>query len=133
MNKPHHYLRRSIQKMMIYFLRILKSDYEKSVYERDCTSICKKLINQKETTLLLTPKTGKRYIKSDDSNVFIILDSHRVKIINHVYAYDVHFTEKSWNQLIDIFDTEVEKRREEFEFQITSNIKSSLKKILSDI
>jgi hypothetical protein len=27
----------------------------------------------------------------------------------------------------------VEKRREEFEFQITSNIKSSLKKILSDI
>jgi hypothetical protein len=50
-----------------------------------------------------------------------------------VYAYDVHFTEKGWNQLIDIFDTEVEKRREEFEIQITSNIKSSLKKILSDI
>jgi hypothetical protein len=118
---------------MIYFYRTAQSDYEKSVYERDCTSICKKLIYQKDTTLLLTPKTGKRYIKNEDSSVFIILDSHRVKIINHVYAYDVHFTEKGWNQLIDIFDTEVEKRREEFEIQITSNIKSSLKKILSDI
>lgn len=133
MNKPYHYLRRSIQKMMIYIYRTVQSDYDKSVYERDCTSICKKLIYQKETTLLLTPKTGKRYIKNEDSSVFIILDSHRVKIINHVYAYDVHFTDKGWNQLIDIFDTEVEKRREEFEIQITSNIKSSLKKILSDI
>lgn len=133
MNKLYHYLRRSIQKMMIKLLRVMKSEYEKSVYERDCALICKKLINQKETTLLLTPKTGKRYIKSEDSNVFIILDSHRVKIINHVYAYDVHFTENSWNQLIDVFDTEVEKRREDFEIQITSNIKSSLKKILSDI
>jgi hypothetical protein len=102
MNKLYHKLRRSIQTMMIYFYRTAQSDYEKSVYERDCTCICKKLIYQKETTLLLTPKTGKRYIKNEDSSVFIILDSHRVKIINHVYAYDVHFTEKGWNQLIDI-------------------------------
>jgi hypothetical protein len=34
-----------------------------------------------------------------------------------------------WNQIISLFDNEVEKRREEFEFQITSNIKSSLQKI----
>jgi hypothetical protein len=42
-------------------------------------------------------------------------------------------TDKSWTRLIDVFDTEVEKRREEYEKQITSNIQSSLKKILTDI
>ena len=78
--------------------------------------------------MLLTPISGKRYIRSEKSEIFIILESHRVKIINHVYAYDVHMNDKSWNQIISLFDNEVEKRREEFEFQITSNIKSSLTK-----
>jgi hypothetical protein len=33
---------------------------------------------------------------------------------------------------MSLFDNEVEKRREEFEFQITSNIKSSLQKIVRE-
>lgn len=82
--------------------------------------------------MLLTPISGKRYIRSEKSEIFIILESHRVKIINHVYAYDVHMNDKSWNQIISLFDNEVEKRREEFEFQITSNIKSSLQKIVKE-
>ena len=40
--------------------------------------------------------------------------------------------DKSWNQIISLFDNEVEKRREEFELQITSNIKSSLQKIVKE-
>jgi flagellar biosynthesis/type III secretory pathway protein FliH len=40
--------------------------------------------------------------------------------------------DKSWNQIISLFDNEVEKRREEFEQQITSNIKSSLQKIIKE-
>ncbi len=82
--------------------------------------------------MLLTPISGKRYIRSEKNEIFIILDSHRVKIINHVYAYDVQMNDKSWNQIISLFDNEVEKRREEFEFQITSNIKSSLQKIIKE-
>jgi flagellar biosynthesis/type III secretory pathway protein FliH len=82
--------------------------------------------------MLLTPISGKRYIRSEKSEIFIILESHRVKIINHVYAYDVHINDKSWNQIISLFDNEVEKRREEFESQITSNIKSSLQKIIKE-
>ena len=81
--------------------------------------------------MLLTPITGKRYIRSENSQIFIILESHRVKIINHVYAYDVLMNDRSWNQLIKLFDNEVEKRREDFEKQITKNIKTSLQKIIS--
>ena len=71
--------------------------------------------------MLLTPITGKRYIRSENSQIFIILESHRVKIINHVYAYDVLMNDRSWNQLIKLFDNEVQKRREDFEKQITKN------------
>jgi hypothetical protein len=117
---------------MIKFFRYLNTEQEKSVYERDCIAVCKKFINQSDSIMLLTPISGKRYIRSEKNEIFIILDSHRVKIINHVYAYDVHMNDKSWNQIISLFDNEVEKRREEFENQITSNIKSSLQKIVKD-
>lgn len=133
MKNHYHNFRRFIQKQSLKVFRSLQTDYDRSVYEKDSIAICKRLINQKESTLLLTPRSGKRYIKSEKSDIFIILDSHRVKIINHVYAYDVYITDKSWNHLVDYFDTEVEKRRDEFEHQITSNIKTSLIKILVDI
>lgn len=133
MNNLYHKFRRFVQRQTIKSIRYVQTDYEKSVYENDSISICKKLINQPESTLLLTPRSGKRYIKSESSDVFIILDSHRIKIINHIYAYDVYVTDKSWTKLLDYYDTEVEKRREIFEKHITSNIQSSLKKILHEV
>ena len=133
MKNLYHLFRRFVQKQTIRAFRYVQTDYEKSVYENDSISICKKLINQKETTLLLTPRSGKRYSQSESSDIFIILDSHRIKIINHIYAYDIYVTDKPWTKLLDYFDTEVEKRRDEFEKQITSNIQSSLKKILHEV
>jgi hypothetical protein len=132
MKNLNHTFRRFVQKQMIYVFRYVSTEQEKSIYERDCIAVCKKFINQPDSIMLLTPISGKRYIRSEKNEIFIILDSHRVKIINHVYAYDVHINDKSWNQIISLFDNEVEKRREEFEFQITSNIKSSLQKIVRE-
>lgn len=132
MKNLNHKFRRFVQKQMIHLFRYVSTEQEKSVYERDCIAVCKKFINQPDSIMLLTPISGKRYIRSEKNEIFIILDSHRVKIINHVYAYDVHMNDKSWNQIISLFDNEVEKRREEFELQITSNIKSSLQKIVKE-
>ena len=132
MKSLNHIFRRFVQKQMIYVFRYVSTEQEKSIYERDCIAVCKKFINQPDSIMLLTPISGKRYIRSEKNEIFIILDSHRVKIINHVYAYDVHINDKSWNQIISLFDNEVEKRREEFELQITSNIKSSLQKIIKE-
>lgn len=132
MKKIEHKFRRFLQKLAIKLFRLVKSEQEKSIYERDGIAICKKFIANPDSTLLLTPRTNKRYIKSSNDEIFIILESYRIKIINHVYAYDVLLTDSSWNKLIDYFDVEVEKRREEFEKQITSNIKSSLYKILNE-
>ena len=132
MKNLNHTFRRFLQKQTLKLFRYLNTEQEKSIYERDCIAICKKFIYQPDTVMLLTPISGKRYIRSEKNEIFIILDSHRVKIINHVYAYDVLMNDRSWNQIVNLFDSEVEKRRDEFEKQITSNIKSSLQKIIRE-
>ena len=132
MKNLNHTFRRFLQKQTLKLFRYLNTEQEKSIYERDCITICKKFIYQPDSVMLLTPISGKRYIRSEKNEIFIILDSHRVKIINHVYAYDVLMNDRSWNQIVNLFDSEVEKRRDEFEKQITSNIKSSLQKIIRE-
>jgi hypothetical protein len=106
---------------------------EKSEYEKDCIAICKKLIHKEDTILLLTPISNKRYIRNEELQIFVILEGHNVKVINHVYSYMVFLEQKPWDNIILTFDTEVEKRREEFEKEITSNIKHSLQNILQNI
>jgi hypothetical protein len=132
MKNLKHTFRRFIQKQSLKLFRYLNTEQERSIYERDCIAVCKKFIFEPDSIMLLTPISGKRYIRSENNQIFIILESHRVKIINHVYAYDVLMNDRSWNQLIKLFDNEVEKRREDFEKQITKNIKTSLQKIIAE-
>jgi hypothetical protein len=111
-----HKLKRLIQKQ---YIKIYRSSTPKiTTYEKDCVSICEKLIKKNETVLLLTPISNKRY---------------SVKIINHVYSYTVILGDNSWNSVVTLFDSEVESRRNKFEKEITSNIKYSIKKILEKI
>ena len=132
-NKGSHRLKRLIQKWYISMVRISTPPTKKSEYERDCISICRKLISKENTVLLLTPISNKRYIRNEELQIFVILEGSSVKVINHVYSYMVFLDEKPWNNIVHIFDTEVEKRRDEFETEITSNIKHSLQNILQNI
>ena len=128
-----HKLRRLTQKWFISTVRIATPRQQKSQYERDCISICKKLILKEDTILLLTPISNKRYIRNEENHIFVILENHAVKVINHIYSYTVILDTNSWLNVVSIFDNEVEKRRDEFEKEITSNIKHSLKNILTKI
>jgi hypothetical protein len=126
-----HKLKRLIQKQ---YIKIYRSSTPKiTTYEKDCVSICEKLIKKNETILLLTPISNKRYIKNEEDQIFVILENYSVKIINHVYSYTVILGDNSWNSVVTLFDSEVESRRNKFEKEITSNIKYSIKKILEKI
>ena len=133
MKNLSHKLRRAIQKSFIKLKRLSTPPVERSAYERDCIAICKKLISKEDTVLLLTPISNKRYIRNEELQIFVILEGSSVKVINHVYSYTVFLEQKLWNSITLVFDTEVEKRREEFEKEITSNIKHSLQNILKNI
>lgn len=82
----------------------------------------------------MSPISGKRYIKSDDSQIFIVIQSSHINIVNHTYSYDIK-TESSnlYDRIVRIFDLEVETRREKMEHDIQQNVKHSLKKIYENL
>ena len=133
MKNLSHKFRRAIQKGYISFKKFTTPHKEKSEYEKDCIAICNKLIKLDGTILLLTPLSDKRYIRNEEHDIFVILENHNVKVINHVYSYTIYLEVDSWRKIISLFDNEVEKRRIEFEKEITSNIKHSLQTILHKI
>lgn len=102
-------------------------------HEGDCVVICKKLVKMKDSVMLMTPLTDKRYIKNERLQIFVIMQNQHVQIINHVYSYSVSLSHRSWNRLVDFYNLEMEDRRTGFEEEITSNIRHSLKNILDEL
>jgi hypothetical protein len=128
--------KRFTQKVAIGMLRMVDpSKYEapKNEYEIEALAICKKLASKKSSTLLISPISGKRYIKSDDNQIYIIIEGHLVNIVNHSYSYVIPVEGKSHERLIRMFDIEVERHREIMETEIRSNIKHSLSTIYKNL
>ena len=127
-----HKFKRFTQRVGIYIFRMMDpSKYQapKNEYEAEALAICKKLAAKKSSALLLSPISGKRYIKSDDNQIYVIIEGHLVTIVNHSYSYVIPMEGKSHERLIRMFDMEVEHRREIMETEIRSNIKHSLSNI----
>lgn len=98
--------------------------------ERLCKSICYKLINQPDSKFLIAPISGKRYIKNSRLDLFVILDDKRISITNHVYHYDVVFTDRDFDRITKMYDNKTETIRQEFENEMKSQIQNSLSTIL---
>jgi|688.fasta_scaffold04449_3 hypothetical protein len=130
-----HNFRRSVQRFYISAYRMANPEFthEKSAHEMECISICKKLIKMEDSILLMTPLTDKRFIKNEKMGIYVIMEKYNVQVINHIYSYSITLGDKSWGKLIDFYNQEIEKRRNQFESEIRSNIKHSLKNILHDI
>lgn len=130
MKKVKHKIKRLIQSQV---LKVIKSmDYareKRSSYELDCIKICKKMITRPDSTLLLTPITHKRYIKNDTLSIFIKIDGGIVNVINHKYSYTVPMSDRSMEEITNLFNNTVESHRKVMEDEITSNIKHSLQDI----
>jgi hypothetical protein len=102
-------------------------------HEGDCVVICKKLVKMKDSVMLMTPLTDKRFIKNERLQIYVIMQNQHVQIINHIYSYSVSLSHRSWKRLVDFYNLEIEDRRTGFEEEITSNIRHSLKNILDEL
>ena len=74
-----HKLNRFFQRVAIKTTRMMNPDVEgrdKDNFNVEAFAICKRLISKRETTLLISPISGKRYIKSDDNQLFKIGRAH---------------------------------------------------------
>jgi hypothetical protein len=121
--------------------RIVKSknqfDYEDPGLLGDvhiCKSICRKLITSEGSKFLIAPLSSQRYIKHSELGIFVILDDKKISVINHEYYYsNILMSNRDWEKLTKMYDTKVERIRQELKNEMKSQIKYSLKGILDKI
>lgn len=128
-------MKRLFQKVGIKVIKLLDPNKElrNNDYEVESVAICRKLITKDDSVLLISPISGKRYIKSDDNQLFLIVEQYQLTIVNHAYSYNINVEGKAYDKITRLFDNEVERRREIMESEIRSNVKHSLKTIYNNL
>jgi hypothetical protein len=102
--------------------------------EKITVEICKKLIVDPESKLTFAPISGKRFIKNENKNMFVVIESHTINLINHVYSYSVYLSSQSdYKDITQSFDGVLENKRQLLEDEIRSNIQHSLQTILKKL
>ena len=125
-------VKRFIAKVAIY---LSKKTNPKSVNENSkiCLNICRRLIRDKHSKLLIAPISGKKYIKNSELGLFVIMDGGKISITNHVYHYDIFLDMKEWEKISKIFDARTESDRQIYENEIHNQIEFSLQSILDKV
>jgi hypothetical protein len=96
--------------------------------------ICQKLILNPNSKLTNAPISFKRFIKNDNNNMFIVINNRIISLINHVYCYNVYIeSTEHYLEICEIFDNEMEKRKQALEDEIKNNIQHSIKEILKKV
>jgi hypothetical protein len=99
-----------------------------------CKSICRKLITSEGSKFLIAPLSSQRYIKHSELGIFVILDDKKISVINHEYYYsNILLCNRDWDKLTKMYDTKVERIRQELKNEMKSQIKYSLKGILDRV
>jgi hypothetical protein len=102
--------------------------------EKISVEICKKLILDPESELTFAPISGKRFIKNESKNMFVVIEHHTINLINHVYSYSIYLSSQTdYKEIIQSFDGILENKRQSLEDEIRSNIQHSLQTILKKL
>lgn len=104
---------------------------EEVIYSLD---ICEKVVGYEDSKLTYAPMSGKRFIKNENLNIFIVIQNRTINIINHAYSYTIYVEQDDkYNYLLKSFDEALEKQRRDIEDEIRDNIQHSLKRILDRV
>lgn len=98
-----------------------------------CSFICRKLIHDKNSELLIAPISNKMYIKNHELGIFITKDGNEVTITNHTYSYFIKLSPNQSDKLNTFFLKEMEIRARDMEKELEGQIKHSLDRIFTTI
>lgn len=131
----NHQLRRFFQKTAIIIIKQFRLSEREPVHQhqKDAMNICFKAIMDPESTMLISPLSGKKYIKNEKFAIYVILNHNVIHLINHNYQYMIQVSDKQYDEVVEKFNKEVERRRAIFEKEITSNVTHSIKNILNKL
>ena len=85
----YHQFKRNFQKLALKLSSALAANKEKratSEHGKECTAVCSKLLKNPQTTLLISPLSGKRYIRSEGNELFIKQFHNNHCLLRHAFA-----------------------------------------------
>lgn len=98
-----------------------------------CSYICRKLVHDKNSELLIAPISNKMYIKNQELGIFITKDGNEITITNHTYSYFIKLGQNQSDKLNTYFLKEMEVRAKDMEKELEGQIKHSLDRIFTTI
>lgn len=130
-----HLIKRKIQKVVINSKRKIICDTStvKNDNEDNIISICRNLIKNKSTELLICPISGKRYIINKKLETYIVISDRAIDLVNKKHLFNNTICLKSYDIILTIFNGHVEMRRKELEEKIFADVKQSLDTIREEI
>jgi len=132
-----HRFRRISQRLSIKMLKsfnpVEKLPFDVTSSEKDAALLFKKMLMKQDSELLISPISGKYFLKNDHKELLIILTDYEMIVINHVFGYTIKISQKTHRSLYQAFVNEVEHRRTEMEMAFRKNVKHSLQSIISHI
>jgi len=132
-----HRFRRLSQTLSIKLLRAFnpldRERPEKNSSELDAALLFKKMLVKADSELLISPLSGRYFLKNDRKQILIILTEYELVVINHVFGYNIKISQKLQRSLYQAFVNEVEQRRTAMENAFRQNVKHSLQSIISHI
>jgi hypothetical protein len=128
-----HKIKRKVLKNILWLKKnILNPQLQNSSLtpnELKAITIASYAINNENSELSLCPITGKRYIKYND--YFIVIEENKIKIVNHVYGYDIFLHGRKLYNIKNLFDKKLYQHFKSIEDEILSNVRHSLDEILA--
>lgn len=123
---------RPLKRLYLKFRILCRKQYYKSnsdtitVQHRAPLFICMKLLKIKDTTLLIAPVSGDKYIYNERLGVLVSLFGQDGTIVDKTYSYDIQLSRKDWDTVERVFSQEMERRTKKVEEEIKSNVRHSL-------
>jgi hypothetical protein len=130
-----HKVKRIIQKLGIYLVKnfhyITREKLSKT--EIEASILFRRLISDSKTDLLISPISGKYYLRNDDRKLLVVLGNMNISIINHIFGYDVSISLYLQENLKSIFNDEVENRRQKMEEEYRNNVRHNLQQVIKSL
>jgi len=128
-------MKRLLKRFGIKIYKLFKRNKRKDASENEikAAAICRRLINHPLSKFLIAPVSKKRYIRNEKLKMFVVISDNKIRIVNHVYSYDIVITDSEYQRLEKMFDNKVDSMRLKFEEEINSQIEYSLTSIIKKI
>ena len=134
MSYHQHKFKRFFQKIgLVIHKKFTPLSHELSASEKEAIAIVNRLVKDHKSELLTCPNSGKYYIKCGEKKMLIVIGYKEINIINTVYSYSVHLSDKTESNIRNVFLDEVEMRRDQMEQEFRTSVTHSLKTIYQNL